>query len=113
VIPRNQDQDYSNTRSVIHPSFTQILPFDLTLRPRTLVYVSRSFIPTVALSSDTSDPDLLVIDITEGKSKIQLLNIYHEANQLGSGLKTIKRTLYTRELQPNTLLIGNFNTYHP
>jgi hypothetical protein len=113
VIPRNQDQDYSNTRSVIHPSFTQILPFDLTLRPRTLVYVSRSFIPTVALSSDTSDPDLLVIDITEGKSKIQLLNIYHEANQLGCGLKTIERTLYTRELQPNTLLIGDFNTHHP
>jgi hypothetical protein len=43
IIPKNQDPDYRNTRSILHPSFTQILPADLTLRPRTLVYVSRTF----------------------------------------------------------------------
>ena len=74
--------DYSNTRSVLHPSFSQILPADLTYRPRTLVYVARSFKPLVTIaSSSPQDSDLLVIDIIEGQSKIQLLNIYNEEDQ--------------------------------
>jgi len=90
IIPKNQDPDYRNTRSILHPSFTQILPADLTLRPRTLVYVSKTFQPTVSLARESPpDPDLLVIDIVEGNQKIQLLNVYNEANQLGTGLRTI------------------------
>ena len=104
--------DHSFIRSILHPSFTQLLPTDVTLRPRTLVYVARSFRPTVAISDCPSDPDLLVINIIEGKSQIQLLNVYHEENQLGHGPKTIER-LFTRDLYSNTLLLGDFNTHHP
>ena len=104
--------DHSFIRSILHPSFTQLLPTDVTLRPRTLVYVARGFRPTVAISDCPSDPDLLVINIIEGKSQIQLLNVYHEENQLGHGPKTIER-LFNRQILPNTLLLGDFNTHHP
>ena len=78
VLPRGQDQ--TSVRSVSHPGFTQILPLG-QFRPRTLVYVSRSFKPVVSLATSTpDDSDLLVIDITEGSTKIQLLNIYNEAD---------------------------------
>ena len=114
IIPKNQDPDYRNTRSILHPSFTQILPADLTLRPRTLVYVSRTFQPTVNLAKESPlDPDLLVIDIVEGNQKIQLLNVYNEANQLGTGPKTIERALYPFTLYKDSILLGDFNTHHP
>ena len=45
--------DYSNTRSVLHPSFLQILPADLTYRPRTLAYVVRGFKPFVTIVSSS------------------------------------------------------------
>ena len=106
--------DYSNTRSVLHPSFSQILPADLTYRPRTLVYVARSFKPLVTIArSSPQDSDLLVIDIIEGQSKIQLLNIYNEEDQAKIGPFTLERCLFPRELQPNYLLLGDFNTHHP
>src|SRR5277367_1965874 len=114
TAPRNQDPDYSNTRSILHPSFTQILPADLSLRPRTLVYVARSFRPTVALaSSSPADPDLLVVDIIEGNQRVQLLNIYNEASPLGSGPWTLDRVVYHRTLLPGSILLGDFNTHHP
>jgi len=115
VIPRPPDAiDYSNTRLVLYSSFSQILPADLTHRPRTLVYVARSFKPLVTIaSSSPRDPDLLIIDIIEGPSKIQLLNIYNEKDQAESGLYTLERCLFSRELQPNSLLLGDFNTHHP
>ena len=80
VAPRPSNAtDYSNTRSVLHPSFSQVLPADLTHRPRTLVYIARSFKPLVTIaSSSPRDPDLLIIDIIEGRSKIQFLNIYNK-----------------------------------
>ena len=114
ITPKNQEQeDYSNARSIAHPSFTQILPADLRFRPRTLVYVAIGCKPIVTIaSSSPKDPDLLAIDITEGNSKAQLLNIYNEIDQAGTGLNTLQRCLYNRELQPSTILAGDFNTHH-
>jgi hypothetical protein len=99
---------------VLHPSFSQILPADLRYRPRTLVYIARSFEPLVTIASSSPlDPDLLVIDIIEGQSKIQLLNIYNEEDQAGIGPSTLERCLFSRVLQSNSLLLGDFNTHHP
>jgi len=116
ITPKNQGQtDYLNARSILHPSFTQILPADLCHRPRTLVYVATrcKLIVTIANSSP-KDPDLIVIDIIEGKSKTQLLNIYNESDQAGTGLNTLQRCLYNRQaLHPSTILVGDFNTHHP
>jgi hypothetical protein len=115
LTPRPPDiTNYSNTRSVLHPSFSQILPADLTYRPRTLVYIARSLKPLVTIaSSSPRDSDLLVVDITEGQLKIQLLNIYNEKDQAETDLYTLQRCLFPRELQPNSLLLGDFNTHHP
>ena len=68
LTPRPPDTtNYSNTRSVLHPSFLQILPADLTYRPRTLVYIARSFKLLVTITSSSPwDSDLLVIDIIKG-----------------------------------------------
>ena len=113
ITPRSLDQDATSTRSVLHPSFTQILPADLSYRPRTLVYVARSFCLLVSLAtSSPQDPDLLVVDIIEEKSQIQLLNIYNEDSQSGSGPRTLERVLYSYTLPSSFLLLGDFNTYH-
>jgi len=91
--------DYLNTRSVLHPSFSQILPADLTYRPRTLVYIAKSFKPLVTIaSSSPQDSDLLIVDVIEGQSKIQLLNIYNEKDQAEIDLYTLERYLFDREL---------------
>ena len=69
---KNQGQnDYFDTRSISHPSYIQILPADLRFRPRTLIYVAIGYKPIVTISSSSpKDPDLLIIDIIKGKSKI-------------------------------------------
>ena len=115
TTPKNQGQnDYFDTRSILHPSYIQILPADLRFRPRTLVYVATSCKAIVTISSSSpKDPDLLIIDIIEGKSKIQLLNIYNKIDQAGTGLNTLKRCLYKLALLPSTVLLGDFNTHHP
>ena len=103
-----------NTRSIAHQSFTQILPPDNNLRPRTLVYVSKAFRPLASLViSSPKDPDLLAIDIIEGNAKIQLLNVYNEADQAGVGPKTLERCLFHQVLSPHTILLGDFNIHHP
>ena len=111
VIP---GPDYINIRSVIHQSFLQILPKDPRYRPRTLVYVSRSFRPLVCLAASSPlDPDMLVIDIIEQNAKIQLLNIYNESDQGGTSQNTLDRCLYTYSLEPTSVVLGDFNTHHP
>ncbi len=119
-ILQNSELDYSNARSILHPSFVQILPKSTILRPRTLVYVSRSFGPLVSIStSSLHDLDLLAIDIIEGNSKIHLLNIYNQLEQQSSELQTLvrlhtlDRLLYNYSIPPNTILLGDFNTHHP
>jgi hypothetical protein len=104
----------SITRSINHPSFTQILPNFGEWRPRTLAYISNGYKPLVSLSpSSPQDPDLLVIDIKTKTSKFQVLNIYNEEDQAKEGPKTLERCLFNRELEPNSILLGDFNTHHP
>ena len=110
----NKDQlDFRNTKSILHSAYMQILPADLTLRPRTLVYVARTFQPTVNLAKESPlDPDLLVIDIIEGNQKIQLLNVYNELDQGESNTRTLERVLYDYILVPSSILLGDFNIHH-
>jgi retrotransposon-encoded endonuclease len=102
------------TRSINHPSFTQILPNFGEWRPRTLAYVSKGYKPIVSLSpTSPQDPDLLVIDIKTKSSKFQVLNIYNEEDQAKEGPKTLERCLFFRNMDPNSILLGDFNTHHP
>src|SRR5271156_3885936 len=112
----SEPPDYTNTRSILHQGFTQILPHlpAQHLRPRTLVYVSKDFHPLVSrANSSPQDPDLLVIDVTEGNTKIQIVNVYNEKDQSGTGLKTLPRRLYHQPLHPDSIVLGDFNTHHP
>src|ERR1700722_17550890 len=92
LIPNQED--YTTTRSILHSAFYQILPTDRSLRPRTLVYVARTFSPIVNIAANSpKDSDLLVLDIIEGNSRIQLLNVYNEQSQTRTGLRTLERSL--------------------
>ena len=104
----------STSRSILHPAFFQILPLETAgTRPRTLAYVANRLQPIVTISPESpQDPDFLVLDII-AKSKIQVYNIYNEKDQLGVGPNTLERCLYPKELGPNSILLGDFNTHHP
>ena len=56
-------------RSINHPGFIQILPADVSPRPRVLVYIARSTSTKLLVSragSSPQDSDALIIDIIEG-----------------------------------------------
>ena len=112
VFP-NPDDDYTTTRSVIHPGFTQILPLHGRLRPRTLFYINKalSFI-NIAIESP-QDPDCLIIDINNGNSKIQVINIYNEKDLHGNSTYTVNRDLLPNPLNRQIVILGDFNTHHP
>ncbi len=110
----NQDQDYTNTWLTLYSSFIQILLANRSHRPCTLVYISSTFCLLVSLAAILpTDPDLLVLDIIKGKSKIQLLNVYNKDSQSGNGPWTLEQVLYSYILTPNSLVLGNFNIYYP
>lgn len=95
VNPQTND-NYLGTRSVIHSSFTQILPTlqDLSLRPRVLLYASRILQAQINPIQDIPpDPDLLVVGIKSRHFNFTLFNIYHEKDQKGLQAKTIERAL--------------------
>ncbi|KAJ8063433.1 hypothetical protein OCU04_008652 [Sclerotinia nivalis] len=114
-ILSNPEKDYSSTRSIAHSSFTQLFPnHPSNLRPRTLTYISKSFKPLVALAPDSpKDPDMQIIDISEGNHTVQLLNIYNEADQAKEKGHTIERCLFNTSLSHHTILVGDFNSHHP
>lgn len=116
ILPRrlNTNGDYSATRSIAHPSYTQLLPNHLNhLRPRTLTYISKNFKPLVSLAvTSPSDPDIQIINIIEGKSRLQIINVYNEKDQDREKGETIERALYQTTLHPNSIILGDFNAHH-
>ncbi len=107
-------QTPSITRSIIYPGYQQILPNNTNYRPRTLVYVSRAFKPIISIDLlSPDDPDLIVINIQEGNSKLQLLNIYNQLDQGDSGKKTLERHIYSLAIYTHSIILGDFNIHHP
>lgn len=106
-------KESTSPRSVQHPGFSQILPISQH-RPRTLFYIAKDFKPIVNTAPRSpQDPDVLIVDITEGNSRIQLQNVYNEADQAGNGPDTLTRCIYQQMLYPSSVLIGDFNIHHP
>jgi hypothetical protein len=100
-----------NACSIAHQSFTQILPPDNDLCPRTLVYVSKAFRPLVSLgSSSPRDSDLLAIDIIEGNAKIQLLMSITKLTKLESALGPLN-IVYSTNCYLQTPF--DFSTHYP
>lgn len=118
AIYDDEEGDFTNARSTNHSGYTQIFPkySNLTLRPRVMAYVAKTFKPSISpavLSPD--DPDFMLLEITEKGKKLFIINIYNEKDRdQGTNKNTAERCLYSLPYIPqNTLLIGDFNTHHP
>jgi hypothetical protein len=112
----SDSDDFSTARSVAHQSYFQLLPVWTGLRPRTLAYVSRSYTPIVNTSPiSPTDPDVLIVDISEKGEKVQAINIYNEKDldfDLERG-HTLQRFLYNFTLSSKSIIVGDFNLHHP
>lgn len=106
--------DYATTRSVTHNGFYQILPKHYPyVRPRTIVYVAKTFTPTVSLSQYSPvDGDFQDIQITEDNSTMQLINVYNEKCRAGGHQKTFQRCLKNHPISLHSLIVGDFNLHH-
>ena len=112
VFP-NPDSNYTTTRLVIHQGFIQILPFHRLLRPRTLFYISKALSFINIAKESPQDPDCLIIDINNGNSKIQVINIYNKKDLNSTSIYTINRGLLPSPLYQHSIVLGDFNTHHP
>jgi hypothetical protein len=111
VIAGNNNRKY---RSIIYPSYFQILPNYGTLRPRTLFYVARELQASLAQNSP-SDPDCLIIDLSLGALKMQLINFYNAVHpeDPNSILTILREDILPTTLYNSSLLLGDFNIYYP
>jgi hypothetical protein len=116
LVPSQQTLlDYTDTRSVIHPSFVQTFPALQypSLRPKVLLYASRSLKAQINLIQDSpADPDCLAVQINSKHFNFTLYNIYNENDQQGSSNRTIERMLLPLTLPPASLVHGDINTHH-
>jgi hypothetical protein len=110
VIAGNSNREY---RSIIYPSYFQILPNYSTLRPRTLFYIACELQASLAQNSP-SDPDCLIIDLSLGILKMQLINLYNTVypEDSNSLLTILREEILPNTLYNSTLLLGDFNIYH-
>jgi hypothetical protein len=84
------------------------------LRPRTLVYIARELQASLAQNS-LSDPNYLIIDLSLGVLKMQLINFYNTIHpeDPNSILTILREDILPTTLFDNSLLLGDFNTHHP
>jgi hypothetical protein len=109
-----RDSNNRKYRSIIYSSYYQILPNYGTLRPRTLIYIARELQASLAQNS-LSDPDCLIIDLSLGILKMQLINFYNtiHSEDPNSILTILREDILPTTLFDSSLLLGDFNIYHP
>ena len=84
------------------------------MRPRTLIYVARELQASLAQNSP-SNPDYLIIDLSLGILKMQLINFYNviHPEDPNSILTILREDILPITLFNSSLLLGDFNTHHP
>ena len=84
------------------------------MRPRTLVYIARELQASLALNS-LSNPNYLIIDLSLGILKIQLINFYNiiHLKDPNSILTILREDILPTTLYNSSLLLGDFNIYYP
>ena len=115
LIPRpSPTSEYSNTRSVSHQNFIQIFPsFSATLRPRTMIYVSKRQQQNILSSTiKINDPDIQAVNFKFDGKQFNLINIYNNNGQDRSRGKTIEEYLFSLKIEQNTIILGDFNLHH-
>jgi hypothetical protein len=84
------------------------------LRPRTLIYIARELQASLAQNS-LSDPNYLIIDLSLGILKMQLINFYNTIHleDPNSILTILREDILPTTLYDSSLLLGDFNTHYP
>ena len=84
------------------------------MRPRTLIYVARELQASLAQNSP-SNPNYLIIDLSLGALKMQLINFYNAIHpeDPNSILTILRENILPTTLYNSSLLLGNFNIYYP
>ena len=84
------------------------------MRPRTLIYVARELQASLAQNS-LSDPNYLIIDLSLGALKMQLINFYNiiHSEDPNSILTILREDILPTTLFDSSLLLGDFNIHHP
>ena len=108
-----RDSNNREYRSIIYSSYFQILPNYGTLRPRTLFYIARELQASLA-SNSPSDPNCLIIDLSLGVLKMQLINFYNAIypEDPNSILTILREDILPTTLYNSSLLLGDFNIYY-
>ena len=104
--------------TISHSAYYCIMPENEEVRPRVIIFAKKSsrfqFCQKLDICSDT---DILIIDINNSLNAkaeiIQLINIYNEKSLAeNSNEWTVKRSLKDVIPHANTIICGNFNSYH-
>ena len=84
------------------------------MRPRTLIYVARELQASLAQNS-LSNPDYLIIDLSLGVLKMQLINFYNTIypEDPNSILTILRENILPTTFFNSSLLLGDFNTHYP
>ena len=79
-----------------------------------MVYVARELQASLALNL-LSDPDYLIIDLSLGALKMQLINFYNAIylEDPNSILTILREDILLTTLYNSSLLLGDFNTHYP
>jgi hypothetical protein len=83
------------------------------LRPRTLVYIARELQASLAQNL-SSDPNYLIIDLSLGILKMQLINFYNiiYSENPNSILTILRENILPITFYNSSLLLGDFNIYY-
>lgn len=104
------DKEINLRRTIAHPAFTTLLPTSID-RNRVLFFIRRQIQVEITPISNL-DPDFQAISVQDKKgNSIQILNVYNEKDSENKW--TNERALYPFILDPNTILLGDFNIRHP
>jgi hypothetical protein len=79
-----------------------------------LIYIARELQASLAQNS-LSNPNCLIIDLSLGTLKIQLINFYNiiHPEDSNSILTILREDILPTTLFNSSLLLGDFNTHHP
>jgi hypothetical protein len=109
----------TNTITTIsHSAYYCIMPESEKIRPRVIIFAKKSSRFQFCQKSDIcSDTDILVININNSlnpdKEVIQLINIYNKKSlSENSNEWTVKKSLQNIVSNKNTIICGDFNSYH-
>ncbi|KAI0999678.1 hypothetical protein K3495_g8518 [Podosphaera aphanis] len=112
-----EGEKYQGAQSISHPCFIQISSTsnDNSIRPRTMLYLSKQLDLEVSILSEyPDDPDILAASFKNKKYNFNIINIYNQKNQKNeNNLTTIERYKNNLQVQPRSIVLGDFNEHHP